>query len=88
MASTSAAVPAPAPVPVPVPVAEKPSASLPGYLAPLRPLADAYGRYSAWRAALGLPHPGTAENLQKETKGARAASARPPVLTRAHQRRT
>jgi hypothetical protein len=55
-----------------VPVAafpEKAAApALPTLLSPLQPLADAYGRYSTWRAALGLPHPGTAEGLQKEVK--------------------
>jgi hypothetical protein len=54
---------------VPVPVSEKPSTSgLPSYLFPLQPLANVYGRYSAWRSSLGLPNPGTAENLQKEVK--------------------
>ncbi len=32
------------------------------------PLANAYSRFSSWRAALGLPNPGSVENLQKEAK--------------------
>ncbi len=32
------------------------------------PLANAYSRFSGWRAALGLPNPGSVENLQKEVK--------------------
>ncbi|KAI0006040.1 eukaryotic porin-domain-containing protein [Russula compacta] len=32
------------------------------------PLGNAYSRFSSWRAALGLPNPGTVENLQKEVK--------------------
>jgi hypothetical protein len=32
------------------------------------PLAGAYSRFSSWRTALGLPNPGTVENLQKEVK--------------------
>jgi mitochondrial import receptor subunit TOM40 len=61
-------------VPIPVsalPLSEKPTgpAPLPGYLSPLQPLANVYTRYSSWRTSLGLPHPGTAENLQKEVKG-------------------
>jgi mitochondrial import receptor subunit TOM40 len=32
------------------------------------PLVNAYSRLSSWRAALGLPNPGTVENLQKEVK--------------------
>ncbi|KAJ6547576.1 eukaryotic porin-domain-containing protein [Mycena capillaripes] len=38
------------------------------YFAPVSPLFNAYDRFSLWRADLGLPHPGTVENLQKETK--------------------
>jgi len=32
------------------------------------PLANTYSRFASWRAALGLPNPGTVENLQKEVK--------------------
>ncbi|KAJ7449824.1 eukaryotic porin-domain-containing protein [Mycena latifolia] len=38
------------------------------YFAPISPLFNAYDRFALWRADLGLPHPGTVENLQKETK--------------------
>jgi len=39
------------------------------YFNPLSPFTDAYDRFAQWRADLGLPHPGTVENLQKEVKG-------------------
>ncbi|KAF4576576.1 translocase of outer mitochondrial membrane [Pleurotus pulmonarius] len=48
-----------------------PSAPLttkPSYWIPLSPFNDIYDRFSQWRADLGLPHPGTVENLQKEVK--------------------
>ncbi|KAF7440509.1 translocase of outer mitochondrial membrane [Pleurotus ostreatus] len=48
-----------------------PSAPLttkPSYWIPLSPFNDMYDRFSQWRADLGLPHPGTVENLQKEVK--------------------
>ena len=32
------------------------------------PLANAHTRFSSWRTALGLPNPGSVENLQKEVK--------------------
>jgi hypothetical protein len=32
------------------------------------PLANAHARFFSWRTALGLPNPGTVENLQKEVK--------------------
>ena len=32
------------------------------------PLANAHSRFSSWRTALGLPNPGSVENLQKEVK--------------------
>ena len=32
------------------------------------PFANAYTRFSSWRVALGLPNPGSVENLQKEVK--------------------
>jgi mitochondrial import receptor subunit TOM40 len=42
----------------------KSSASFPVF----SPFVNAYSRLSGWRAALGLPNPGTVENLQKEVK--------------------
>ena len=41
----------------------------PSYFNPISPLFNAYDRFAQWRADLGLPHPGTVENLQKEAKG-------------------
>ncbi|KAJ7285819.1 eukaryotic porin-domain-containing protein [Mycena rebaudengoi] len=38
------------------------------YFAPISPFFNAYDRFALWRADLGLPQPGTVENLQKETK--------------------
>ncbi|KAJ7219287.1 eukaryotic porin-domain-containing protein [Mycena pura] len=38
------------------------------YFSALSPLYNAYDRFAVWRADLGLPSPGTVENLQKETK--------------------
>lgn len=35
----------------------------------LSPLQNAYSRLARWRADLGLPQPGSVENLQKEVKG-------------------
>ena len=32
------------------------------------PLTNAYNRFSQWKSALGLPNPGTVENLTKEVK--------------------
>jgi mitochondrial import receptor subunit TOM40 len=32
------------------------------------PLANAHARFSSWRTTLGLPNPGSVENLQKEVK--------------------
>ena len=32
------------------------------------PLSGLYGGFSKWRASLGLPNPGTVENLTKEAK--------------------
>jgi mitochondrial import receptor subunit TOM40 len=43
------------------------------YFAPISPFFNAYDRFALWRADLGLPQPGTVENLQKETKGPRPA---------------
>ncbi|CAK5277691.1 unnamed protein product [Mycena citricolor] len=34
----------------------------------LSPISNAYDRFAQWRTDLGLPHPGTVENLQKEIK--------------------
>jgi len=50
------------------PTAPQPTASFPYlYLPPF--LSNALDRVNRWRADLGLPHPGTVENLQKEAKG-------------------
>ncbi|KAF8077936.1 eukaryotic porin-domain-containing protein [Lyophyllum atratum] len=38
------------------------------YFNPISPFADVYDRFNQWRTDLGLPHPGTVENLQKEVK--------------------
>jgi hypothetical protein len=43
----------------------------PSYFNPVSPLWNALDRFNQWRADLGLPHPGSVENLQKEVKGAR-----------------
>jgi mitochondrial import receptor subunit TOM40 len=71
MATSSVPVTVPAPAPA-FPQYEKPV--LPGYLAPISPLANAWSRFSYWRTALALPNPGTAEGLQKEVKSASRAS--------------
>lgn len=39
------------------------------YFNPVSPFFNAYVRFARWRAVLGLPQPGTVENLQKEVKG-------------------
>ena len=39
------------------------------YFNPISPFFNAYDRFARWRAYLGLPQPGTVENLQKEVKG-------------------
>lgn len=39
------------------------------YFNPVSPFFNAYDRFARWRADLGLPQPGTVENLQKEVKG-------------------
>ncbi|KAI0273639.1 eukaryotic porin-domain-containing protein [Gloeopeniophorella convolvens] len=49
---------------IPAPVSSQ-NSSLPTVLSPL---ANVYSRFSSWRTALGLPNPGTVENLQKEVK--------------------
>jgi mitochondrial import receptor subunit TOM40 len=41
----------------------------PSYFNPVSPLWNAIDRFNQWRSDLGLPHPGTVENLQKEVKG-------------------
>ncbi|KIY43543.1 mitochondrial import receptor subunit tom40 [Fistulina hepatica ATCC 64428] len=38
------------------------------FFSPFAPVVDAYDRLSQWRADLGLPSPGTVENLQREIK--------------------
>ncbi|KAG6850986.1 hypothetical protein H0H93_004473 [Arthromyces matolae] len=38
------------------------------YFNPISPFTDAFDRFNQWRTDLGLPHPGTVENLQKEVK--------------------
>ncbi|CAA7271690.1 unnamed protein product [Cyclocybe aegerita] len=40
----------------------------PSYFNPVSPFFNAYDRFARWRADLGLPQPGTVENLQKEVK--------------------
>lgn len=42
---------------------------VPSYFNPISPFFNGYGRFARWRSDLGLPHPGTVENLQKEVKG-------------------
>ena len=39
------------------------------YFNPISPLKDAFERIVQFKADLGLPHPGTVENIQKEVKG-------------------
>ncbi|TFK29948.1 hypothetical protein FA15DRAFT_663259 [Coprinopsis marcescibilis] len=38
------------------------------YFNPVSPLFSAYDRFASWRRDLGLPHPGTVENISKEVK--------------------
>ncbi|KAG5342756.1 hypothetical protein C0989_008706 [Termitomyces sp. Mn162] len=38
------------------------------YFNPISPFTDVFDRFNQWRTDLGLPHPGTVENLQKEVK--------------------
>lgn len=45
-----------------------PSSSKPSSFSALSPLTNVYRRFSDWRSALGLPNPGSVENLQKEIK--------------------
>jgi len=42
---------------------------VPSYFNPVSPFFNAYDRFASWRADLGLPQPGSVENLQKEVKG-------------------
>jgi mitochondrial import receptor subunit TOM40 len=42
---------------------------VPSYFNPVSPFFNAYDRFARWRADLGLPQPGSVENLQKEVKG-------------------
>jgi Eukaryotic porin. len=51
-----------------------PIASKPPYFTPIAPFSNAYDRFAQWRANLGLPNPGTVENLQKEVKSAHTKS--------------
>lgn len=46
-----------------------PTPVVPSYFNPVSPFFNAYDRFARWRADLGLPQPGTVENLQKEVKG-------------------
>ena len=48
---------------------------VPSYFNPVSPFFNAYDRFARWRADLGLPQPGTVENLQKEVKGIALVSA-------------
>ncbi|KIM49107.1 hypothetical protein M413DRAFT_438265 [Hebeloma cylindrosporum] len=41
---------------------------VPSYFNPVSPFFNAYDRFASWRADLGLPQPGSVENLQKEVK--------------------
>ncbi|KDR81622.1 hypothetical protein GALMADRAFT_239683 [Galerina marginata CBS 339.88] len=45
-----------------------PTPVVPSYFNPVSPFFNAYDRFAAWREDLGLPHPGSVENLQKEVK--------------------
>ncbi|KAL0946880.1 hypothetical protein HGRIS_013046 [Hohenbuehelia grisea] len=47
---------------------DAPVGSRPSHWIPASPFTDVYARFSQWRTDLGLPHPGTVENLQKEVK--------------------
>lgn len=47
----------------------KPTPVVPSYFNPISPFFNAYDRFARWREDLGLPHPGSVENLQKEVKG-------------------
>jgi hypothetical protein len=49
------------------------------FFRPFSPLANVYHRFAQWRTDLGLPNPGTVENLQKEVKGTMFAF--PPSMT-------
>ncbi|KAF5380849.1 hypothetical protein D9615_003965 [Tricholomella constricta] len=54
---------------VPEPYTPQPSIpSKSSYFNPISPFTDVYDRFNQWRTDLGLPHPGTVENLQKEVK--------------------
>jgi mitochondrial import receptor subunit TOM40 len=54
--------PSPAPASPPIPVASS-------YFNPISPFFNAYDRFASWRRDLGLPHPGSVENIGKEVKG-------------------
>jgi mitochondrial import receptor subunit TOM40 len=51
-----------------VPVSPPSIPSKSSYFNPISPLTDAFERITQWKTDLGLPHPGTVENLQKEVK--------------------
>ncbi|KAJ7905505.1 eukaryotic porin-domain-containing protein [Mycena olivaceomarginata] len=54
------------PVPVKETLLDPYSSVSHSYFAPISPLFNAYDRFALWRADLGLPSPGTVENLQKK----------------------
>jgi mitochondrial import receptor subunit TOM40 len=51
------------------PAPSPPASSYSSYFNPVSPFFNAYDRFSSWRRDLGLPHPGSVENLGKEVKG-------------------
>lgn len=57
------------PVSPPPPSPSPPASSFGSYFNPVSPFFNAYDRFAAWRRDLGLPHPGSVENLGKEVKG-------------------
>ncbi|KAI0320092.1 eukaryotic porin-domain-containing protein [Amylostereum chailletii] len=54
--------------------APSPSSSSTPVLGPFSPFTNAYNRFSAWRANLGLSNPGSVENLQRETRSTHVAN--------------
>ncbi|TEB31238.1 hypothetical protein FA13DRAFT_1754758 [Coprinellus micaceus] len=50
------------------PAPSPPASSYSSYFNPVSPFFNAYDRFSSWRRDLGLPHPGSVENLGKEVK--------------------
>ncbi|KAF5315857.1 hypothetical protein D9611_004702 [Ephemerocybe angulata] len=54
---------------IPPPPPPAPPVLLPSsYFNPVSPFFNAYDRFATWRRDLGLPHPGSVENLGKEVK--------------------